>query len=133
MVERICAACQHGNPIANRFCGACGASMEPQALAPRPSDTLMIAGQAVPLAQVRHVGRAVAVGLAAVAAEAGLAWLRRRGNLPANVLPAATQATQVSPETLSGAVTIMSQRVIEIWDHGTLTRQIVEKQIWKKE
>lgn len=132
MVERICAACQHGNPIAHRFCGACGASLEPQALAPRPSDTLMIAGQAVPLAQVRHVGRAVAVGLAAVAAEAGLAWLRRRGNLPATTTPGA-QPTQVSPDAITGAVTIMSQRVIEIWDHGTLTRQIVEKQIWKKE
>ncbi|MFV9505330.1 MAG: zinc ribbon domain-containing protein [Oscillochloridaceae bacterium umkhey_bin13] len=135
MVERICAACQHGNPIENRFCGACGTSLDPHALAQRPAETLTIAGQAIPMAQVRQVGQAVAMGLVAVAAEAGLAWLRRRGNLPTTAITPRPQPTTTLhvTDSLGDAVTIVSQRVVEIWDHGTLTRQIVEKHIWKKQ
>ena len=36
-------------------------------------------------------------------------------------------------EPVRQAVTIISQRVVEIWDHGNLTRQIVEKHVWRKE
>ncbi|PDV98360.1 zinc ribbon domain-containing protein [Candidatus Chloroploca asiatica] len=138
MVERICPVCQHGNPMENRFCGACGASLEQHALAQRPSDALVIAGQTIPLTQVRQVGKAVAVGLAAVAVEAGIAWLRRRSE-PTS-LAVVPQTTTLTPshglpqaEAVFGAVTIVSQRVVEIWDHGNLTRQIVEKHVWKKE
>ncbi len=138
MVERICHACQHGNPMENRYCGACGASLEHHALAPRREDAIVIAGQSIPLAQVRQVSRAVAVGLAAVAAEAGIAWLKRRAErvgVPTAALAArpAAQALAQSADPVADAVTIVSQRVVEIWDHGSLTRQIVEKHIWKKE
>ncbi|HMQ34676.1 MAG TPA: zinc ribbon domain-containing protein [Chloroflexaceae bacterium] len=138
MVERICPACQHGNPMENRYCGACGASLEHNALATRRDDALVIAGQSIPLAQVRQVGRAVAVGLAAVAAEAGVAWLKRRAErvgVPTTALavrPAAEPAPQAA-DPVANVVTIVSQRVVEIWDHGSLTRQIVEKHVWKKE
>lgn len=138
MVERICPACQHGNPMENRFCGACGASLEHNALVTRRGDAIVIAGQSIPLAQVKQVGRAVAVGLAAVAAEAGIAWLKRRTEQVA--IPATTALTfRPNPETMpqstnpvAEAVTIVSQRVVEIWDHGSLSRQIVEKHVWKK-
>lgn len=138
MVERICPACQHGNPMENRYCGACGASLERNALAPRRQDAIVIAGQAVPLAQVKQVSRAVAVGLAAVAAEAGIAWLKRRAErvgVPTTALATrpTTAVAQQGAEAVGNAVTIVSQRVVEIWDHGSLTRQIVEKHIWKKE
>lgn len=138
MVERICPACQHGNPMENRYCGACGASLEHNALARRPTDAITIAGQTIPLARVRQVGKAVAVGLAAVAAEAGVAWLKRRAEgagLPTAALSAAQRAPQaVAPaaDPVAQAVTIVSQRVVEIWDNGSLTRQIVEKHVWRK-
>lgn len=139
MVERICPGCQHGNPLENRFCGACGASLEHNALAVRRDDAIVIAGQSIPLAQVRQVGKAVALGLAAVAAEAGIAWLKRRadGGVPTSALAVRpTQAVQAAPTTadpVAHVVTIVSQRVVEIWDHGSLTRQIIEKHVWKKE
>ena len=86
------------------------------------------------------MSRAVAVGLAAVAAEAGLAWLKRRTQVN---LPAVTSATRSLTEALQRGgttadadpkvVTIVSQRVVEFWDQGSLTRQIVEKHVWKKE
>jgi hypothetical protein len=140
MVERICSVCQHGNPLENRFCGACGASLTQDALAKRPETGIVIAGIELPAAQMRQVTRAVALGAAAVIAEVGLAWLRKRTGattLPAVQTPPAQAAAnaivpQASP-TGQPAVTIWSQRVVEIWEHGQLTRQVVEKHLWRKE
>ncbi|MCS6879917.1 MAG: zinc ribbon domain-containing protein [Oscillochloridaceae bacterium] len=144
MVERICPACQHGNPIENRFCGACGAALDRHDLVRRDEGAIMIAGQSIPLAQVKQVTRAVALGLAAVAAEAGIAWLRRRaerGDLAALAGDAITALQKAAPQPeaatpatpLGNAVTIVSERVVEVWEHGGLTRQIVEKHIWRRE
>ena len=35
-------------------------------------------------------------------------------------------------EEAARIVTIVSQRVIEVWEQGSLARQIVEKHVWKK-
>jgi hypothetical protein len=140
MVERICPACQYGNPMENRFCGACGAALEHNALVLRQEDAIVVAGQRIPLAQAKQLGKAVAVGLAAVAAEASIAWIMRRAGQPGAsattalaVRPSAEQPAQAAATAAADVVTIVSQRVVEIWDHGNLTRQIVEKHIWKKE
>jgi hypothetical protein len=138
MVERVCPACQHGNPMDNRFCGACGASLERNALAKREPDAIVVAGQSIPLAQIRQVSKAVAIGLAAVATEAGIAYLKRRverAGLPGAALavrPTASAPAPQTPGTAGSAVTIVSQRVVEIWEQGGLARQIVEKHVWKK-
>jgi hypothetical protein len=138
MVERVCPACQHGNPMENRFCGACGASLERNALAKREPDAIVVAGQSIPLAQIRQVSKAVAIGLAAVATEAGIAYLKRRverAGLPGAALavrPAASAPAPQTPGAAGSAVTIVSQRVVEIWEQGGLARQIVEKHVWKK-
>jgi hypothetical protein len=139
MVERICPICQHGNPLENRFCGACGASLTQDALAKRPETGIVIAGVELPAAQVRQVTRAVALGAAAIVAEVGLAWLRKRtgqANLPAVQATPAQVANALTPQANPGgqpAVTIWSQRVVEIWEHGQITRQVVEKHLWRKE
>jgi hypothetical protein len=139
MVERICPVCQHGNPLENRFCGACGASLTQEALAKRPETGIVIAGVELPAAQVRQVTRAVALGAAAIVAEVGLAWLRKRtgqANLPAVQAPPTQALNAIVPQTNptgQPAVTIWSQRVVEIWEHGQLTRQVVEKHLWRKE
>lgn len=137
MVERICPACQHGNPLENRFCGACGGSLSPDALAPRPQTTLTIAGRTIPTTQIAEVGKVVALGLATVAAEAGIAWLRRRAEraglpAPAAQRPTAAIVPQADP-TAAKVVTIISQRVVEVWEQGGLARQVVERHVWRKE
>ncbi|HWQ15513.1 MAG TPA: zinc ribbon domain-containing protein, partial [Roseiflexaceae bacterium] len=76
MVERICPACEHGNPVTAHYCGACGAPLERLLPARRIAGQLTIAGRDLPVTW-RQVGRTVALGVAAVAAEAGIAWLRR--------------------------------------------------------
>ncbi|NNJ13389.1 zinc ribbon domain-containing protein [Chloroflexales bacterium ZM16-3] len=138
MVERICPACQHGNPLDNRYCGACGGPLQQDALARTGATSIMIAGQQLPVAQIKQVGTALAVGLATVAAEVGMAWLRRRAE--AAHLPVAAAGTrQAAPiikpdaDLVRDTVTIVSQRVVEVWEHGSLARQVVEKHVWRKE
>ena len=74
-----CPLCRHDNPPENRFCGRCGASLisSEQLPVPRREGRLTAAGRALP-ARLKPVGKALAVTLAALAAETSLAWLSRR-------------------------------------------------------
>jgi zinc-ribbon domain len=72
-----CPRCRHENAPENRFCGWCGAPLASNELVPLEGRNLAAAGRALP-ARLGPTGRALVVGLVAVAAEASLAWLRRR-------------------------------------------------------
>jgi hypothetical protein len=138
MVERICPACQHGNPLDNRYCGACGGPLQHDALARTGTTTITIAGQQLPVDQIKQVGKVLAVSLATVAAEAGMAWLRRRADVARSPAVAARQHPTVAiakadAELVRNTVTIVSQRVVEVWEQGALARQVVEKHVWRKE
>ena len=138
MVERICPACQQANPIDDRFCGKCGVPLERQ-LPVRLADTrLAIAGRNLPITW-QQLGKTVALSAAALAADVGLAWLRRRieagpstvSTALARSIPATPAAT--APNQAAGSiVTIISQRVIEIWDSGDGHRQITERHFWRR-
>ena len=141
MVERICPTCQHGNPLDDRFCGKCGTPLERQLPARRPDSHLTIAGRDLPVTW-KQFSRTVALSVAALAAEAGLAWLRRRiasGSVPVPSAPNRAAASQPAPaETTALAgpagsvVTIVSQRVVEIWDAGDGARRVVERTFWRR-
>src|SRR5215211_2709701 len=73
-----CPRCRQSNPPENRFCGSCGAPMSSrEQLATREEHRPVPAGRAW-LAKLSPAGKALAVGVAALATEAGLSWLRRR-------------------------------------------------------
>ena len=73
-----CPRCRHANPPRNRFCGSCGALLPSgEQLATREEHHLVPAARAWP-AKLSSAGKALAVGVAALATEAGLSWLRRR-------------------------------------------------------
>ncbi len=142
MVERICSHCQVGNPLDNRFCGRCGASLETPRQLSGQQTALAPAVPALP-AHVKQVSKAVAVSLATLAAEAGMAWLRGRverlqtGAPSASQPPAATQivrpaAMQNDPPPANDISTVLRQRVVQVWEDGTLTRQIVERTVWRR-
>ena len=133
MVERICSACQHGNPITDRYCGKCGAPLERLLPARRTEGQLTIAGRDLPVTW-RQVGRTVALGVAAVAAEAGLAWLRRRIEGEQSIPTTALARPAASPSGAhpgASVVTIISQRVVEILDTAE-GRKISEHTFWRK-
>ena len=138
MVERICPTCQQANPIDDRFCGKCGVPLERQ-LPVRIADTrLTIAGRNLPITW-QQLGKTVALSAAALAADVGLAWLRRRLEAGPAATPTARARTMptipaaTAPGQVAGSiVTIVSQRVIEIWDSGDGKRQISERHFWRR-
>ena len=73
-----CPRCRHANPPRNRFCGSCGALLTSgEQLAAREEHRSVPAARAWP-AKFGPVGKGLAVGVAALATEAGLSWLRHR-------------------------------------------------------
>jgi Double zinc ribbon len=73
-----CPRCRNENPPSNRFCGSCGAPLvSGEQLATRQEYSPVQAGRAWP-AKLGPTGKALAVGVAVLAAEAGLYWLQRR-------------------------------------------------------
>ena len=73
-----CPRCSRTNPPENRFCGGCGATLQSCGeLVPRREGSLTVASRALP-EMLGPAGKALAVGLATLAAEVGLYWLRHR-------------------------------------------------------
>ena len=134
MVERICLACQHGNPLDDRYCGKCGAPLERQVLARRSEGTLTIGGRELPVTW-RQVGRTAAIGAAALAAEVGLAWLRHKvegGSPPALAKTAKLAPLAKQPGGSGSVITIVSQRVLEIFQHDDGHIQINDRHTWQR-
>ncbi len=92
-----CPRCRHENPTENRFCGRCGASLGGGSeLVPRRRGSgLTAAGRALP-AKLGPVGEALAVGAAALAAEAVLARLGRRADAFGPAIPTAARESEAA-------------------------------------
>jgi hypothetical protein len=98
-----CPRCSQDNPPTNRFCGSCGALLTSgEQLAKRQEHSPVRAGRAWP-AKLGPVSKALAVGVAVLAAEAGLSWLQRRiGTEERSSLPAVRDADSASRHYLVG-------------------------------
>jgi len=97
-----CPQCQHANPQENRFCGWCGTSLGAGSnLVARRESNLTVMGHALPV-KPGPVGKALAVGLATLAAEVGLSWLRHR----------TTAEDRASKLTTGELDTAMSERLL---------------------
>jgi hypothetical protein len=142
MVERICPACQHANPLDDRFCGKCGSALERQLPARRTDAPLAIAGRQLPVTW-QQFGKTVALSVAALAAEAGLAWIRRRIEAGPSAAPlalrqapptstASSETTALAARPSASVVTIVSERLIEMWESGDGRRHISERHVWRR-
>jgi hypothetical protein len=98
-----CPRCRQENPPRNHFCGSCGALLTSgEQLAKRQEHSPVRAGRAWP-AKLGPVSKALAVGVAVLAAEAGLSWLQRRiGTEERSSLPAVRDADSASRHYLVG-------------------------------
>ena len=100
-----CPRCRHANPPENRFCGWCGAPLRAgNALMARREGNLTLMGQALPM-KPGPVGKALAVGLGALAMRAGLSWLRHRITPEDRLSALSTRELGTAvPERLSGQI-----------------------------
>lgn len=137
MVERVCPACQHGNPLDDRYCGKCGVPLERQVLARRGEGALTIAGRSLPVTW-RQVGKTAALGAAALVAEVGMVWLRRKLTQPASAEAALAKVQAIPVKRGSNAfqrgsaVTIVSQRVIQIFHKDDGAVEINDRHVWQR-
>ncbi len=101
--QKSCALCQHANPPENRFCGGCGGSLTSSGqLVPHREHSPTATVRALPT-KLRPAGKALVVGLVALAAEASLLWLSRgTGRADQPSLPAARDTKPAASEHLSG-------------------------------
>jgi hypothetical protein len=92
-----CPRCSQDNPPTNRLCGSCGVQLKSgEQLATRQEHSPVQAGRAWP-SKLSPAGKALAVGMAVLAAEAGLSWLQRRiGAEEQPSLPAVRDADSAS-------------------------------------
>jgi len=107
-----CPLCRHDNPPENRFCGRCGASLvRSEQLVPRRENSPDTVARALP-AKLEPAGKALVMSLAALAAEAGLLWLRRRAGRGDRPPPFTVRSPEpVTPEYLIG----QSLEEVSIW------------------
>ena len=134
MDERIpCPLCRHGNLPENRFCGNCGVLMTSRGqLTPRPEANPTVANRSLPT-KLGPVSKALAVGLAVLATEAGLAWLRRRVDYNDRPSP---PATQTSKSAESEHIIGQSFEEVFVWlqEEGNFqARGIGQRVVWTSE
>ena len=110
-----CPRCRHENPPSNRFCGSCGVPLTSgEQLATRQEHRPVPAGRVWP-AKLGPAGKMLAVGVAALVAEAGLSWLRHRiGTEDRSLLPAIRGADPASRSYLASQS--LQEVLVQTWD-----------------
>jgi hypothetical protein len=130
MIERICPRCAAGNPNEQAYCGSCGAALNggapdrSRAMVRRQTGALARQTQRIP-ARWRDTGKVVALGVATLLAEAGMAYMQRRQQPPAD----RPQPLAVVPRQRSRVVAIARRRT-ELWSNGQLQRRTEEQMVW---
>jgi hypothetical protein len=127
MDERIpCPLCRHGNLPENRFCGHCGVLMTSRGqLTPRPEANPTAAIRSLPT-KLGPVGKTLAVGVAVLAAEAGLSWLQRRIGTEERSLPAVRDAGSASGGYLVGQS--LEEVLVQTWE-GPHSRVLARREV----
>jgi hypothetical protein len=123
-----CPLCQHENPLENRFCGSCGARRTSgEQLATRQERCPVPATRAWPT-MLGPATRALAVGVAVLAAEASMSWLQRKvGAADRSSVPTVRGADSTSRGHLVGQS--LEEVLVRTWegspDSGVFARRVV--------
>ena len=123
----FCPLCRQHNPTENRSCRRCGVSLSgSRQLVPRPKGGFLVAvGRAVP-ARLKPVGKALAMGAAALAAEAFLSRLGRRTDRGRPPLPGLARGSEAA---VPGRLVVGRglEEVIVLLDEGRWRGRIIER------
>ena len=127
-----CPSCQHDNPSENRFCGWCGIRLaDGGQLVPREDDSPALAVRDLH-AKLGPTGKALAMGVAALASEVGLLWLRRRIRRTDQLMLPATQGSKptVTQSTLTENLISESLEEVSTWlGQGDYQRHTFRRQV----
>ena len=122
-----CPRCRHANPPRNRFCGSCGALLTSgEQLATREEQRSVPASRAWP-AKLGPVGKALAVAVTALVAEASISWLQRRiGTEERSSLPADRDAGSASRGYLVSQS--LEEVLLQTWE-GPHSRVLARREV----
>ena len=122
-----CPRCRHANPPRNRFCGSCGALLTSgEQLATREEQRSVPASRAWP-AKLGPVGKALAVAVTALVAEASISWLQRRiGTEERSSLPADRDAGSASRGYLISQS--LEEVLLQTWE-GPHSRVLARREV----
>jgi hypothetical protein len=115
-----CPRCRQENPPGNRFCGSCGDPLTSGEQLATPEEHHPVPTARAWPAKLSPAGKALAVGVAALATEAGLSWLRRRiGAADHSSVPAVRGLGSASGGYLVGRRSL-EEVLIQTWEdpHG---------------
>ena len=123
-----CPLCRHTNPPGNRFCGSCGAPLTSgEQLATRHDHNPVLAGRAWP-AKLGPAGKALAVGVAVLAAEIGVSWVRRKIGAEDRY---STLAARSADPALHGYLLSQSleEGLIQIWEEDSQNQILARREV----
>jgi Double zinc ribbon len=129
MTERQvpCPRCHQENPPSNRFCGSCGAPLTSGEQLPTRREYRPVPTSRAWIDKLGPTGKALAVGVAALVAEAGVSWLQRRiATEERSSLPAVRDPGSASRGYLVGQS--LEEVLLQAWEdsHGrVVTRREV--------
>ena len=124
----LCSLCRHTKPPGNLFCGSCGAPLTSgEQLATRQDHRPIPARHAWP-AKLGSAGKALAVGVAALAAEVGVSWLRRKiGAADWSSMPAVRSADSASHGYLLSQS--LEEVLVQIWEDDSHNRVFARREV----
>jgi hypothetical protein len=123
-----CPLCRHTNPPGNRFCGSCGAPLTSgEQLATRRDDNPVPARRDWS-AKLGPAGKALAVGVAILAAEVGVSWLRRKIGAEDRLSMPAVRSTG---SALHGYLLSHSleEGLVQIWQEDSHNRVFARREV----
>ena len=130
MAEREvpCPRCPHENPPTNRYCGSCGVPLTSgEQLATRQEHSPVQAGRAWP-AKLGPVSKALAVGVAVLAAEVGMSWLQRKiGAEDWSLMPTVRSANSASHGYLLSQS--LEEVLVQRWEDDSHSRAFARREI----
>ncbi len=123
-----CPLCRHTNPPENGFCGSCGAPLSSsEQLALRQDNNPVPARRAWP-AKLGPAGKALAVGVAVLAAEVGVSWLRRKiGAEDRSSMPAVRSTGSASHGYLLSQS--LEKGLVQIWEADSHNRIFARREV----
>lgn len=123
-----CPLCRHTNPPGNRFCGSCGAPLSSgEQLAPRQGGNPVPTRRDWP-AKLGPAGKALAVGVAVLATEVGVSWLRRKiGAEDRSSMP----AVRSTGSALHGYLLSqgLEERLVQVWEEDSHDRTFARREV----
>ena len=124
-----CPLCRHTNPPRNRFCGSCGSPLTSgEQLATRQDHNPLPARRAWPAKLGLAGKKALAVGVAVLAAEVGVSWLQRKiGAEDRSSMP----AVRSTGSALHGYLLSQSleEGLVQIWEEDSHNRVFARREV----